>query len=67
MEDYSQEEFSEDNLINKVELFTNVNKKEKFVDITDLLLASLGCYQMSYLMELKSRFKYMLQYSIPNE
>ena len=50
-------------LINEISKFTLVNKKGKFVQVSDKLINSISAQQGEYLKEIKN-YKYLLQYYI---
>ena len=58
-----QRKCNEKELLNEIKGFVNVNHKDRIVDVSDEILASLNDDQMNCLLELK-KYKYSLQYTI---
>lgn len=61
LEDCMQDQYNESTLVSIVNNFTIVDKKMKIINISEDMLSEDN---LNYLMQLKNRYKYSLQYTI---
>lgn len=61
LEDCMQDQYNESTLVSIVNSFTIVDKKMKIVNISEDMLSEDN---LNYLMQLKKKYKYSLQYTI---
>ena len=61
LEDCMQDQYNELTLVSIVNSFTIVDKKMKIVNISEDMLSEDN---LNYLMQLKNKYKYSLQYTI---